>query len=109
MKFPWYKPQQGGSLLAALNELIAVQKQRIGDLEQQNIELKALFGKTSNFEVVEQGTDGVKLKMKAATPMVTGRGGWRGKQASAEAKTIPQPADSLAALERRVVESGGSN
>lgn len=84
---------------------IELQKRVIEDLRTQNAELKALFNKTSQFEIAAQGEQGVTLKLKAVTAPSNSRGGWRGRRAAAEEQTQPAPADSVAALERRVAEA----
>lgn len=91
------------------DELIALQRETIASLRQQNDELKALFNKTSQFEVVEQTEQGVTLKMKAVAAtgsmLPSGRAGFRSRVAAGEAKTVPVPNDSVRALEQRVAKA----
>jgi hypothetical protein len=116
MKLPWVRRIHFAALAAnneILHELCAVQKDRITDLLRQNEELKALFSKTSNFEVVKQEDKQITLKIKEAqgAQQVAAhtRSGWRGKRAANEATTVPVPADSMQALEKRVAEAKGPN
>jgi hypothetical protein len=88
-------------------ELVEALRAQVAELKAQNDQLKDLFDKTSQFEVVEQEGETVKLKSK---PVVIGAGraaaSRSGRQQREEA-TIPEPADSVKALERRVSEAGG--
>lgn len=100
MKLPWVSRAH----FECLSEQLDLQRELIETLRQQNAELKALFSKTSQFEVVEQDSDGVKLKMKSGPSLLagTGRGGFRSQRIAGEAQTKPAPADSAEALNRRV-------
>lgn len=88
-----------GELVEALRAQIAIQKAQI---EQ----LKGLFDKTSQFEITEQTEETVTLRSKAPV-MPSGRAGWRARSAERSDRTVPAPADSVQALERRVAEAGG--
>ena len=109
MKLPWVSRGHYEGLIANLEaraELIKAQNELIATYKQQIEELKALFNKSSNFEVVDQKEDRITLKAK---PLLqpTGRGGFRAQRAARESQTVPVPSDSVQALEKRVVEQGG--
>lgn len=87
-------------------EIVQAQNEHIKLLNAQILELKGLFNRTTNFEIVEQSESGVKLKMKEVkAPAVAGRGAWRARRAVAEAQTREKPQDSYAAPEARVAEA----
>lgn len=90
------------ALLRAVNAERTVEhlEDRILEQERQIAELKALFSKTSQFEVVKQDEQTVTLKSKPVD--IPGRGGWRGRRAAQEQSTTPVPADSMAALNQRI-------
>lgn len=88
-----------GELVESLRALLKVR-------EEQLEQVKQLFDKTSAFEITEQTDETVTLRSKH--PEIThGRAGWRARAAERSDKTIPAPADSVEALERRVAEAGG--
>jgi hypothetical protein len=88
-----------------LRKLVDEKDKRIALLERQNAELKALFDKTSQFEVVEQGEDRLTLKMKPLQPAAPGRSGFRARRSKREEQTHSTPNDSVAALEKRAQEA----
>lgn len=93
-------------IIEAQNELLRKlcdeKDKRIALLEKQNVELKALFDKTSQFEVVEQNEQTLTLKMKPVqAPSGTVRGGFRAKRSAAEEQTHSTENDSVAQLEKR--------
>ena len=98
--------QVRGELVAAKDLLIDMLRAELETQKRQNEELKALFNKTSQFEVVEQKDETVTLRAKTL-PEQAGRAGWRARSAARSDATVPVPADSVEALERRVVEAGG--
>ena len=109
---PWTRARLAEAQTELLRKLCDEKDKRIAELQQhaallerQAEELKALFSKTSQFEVVEQDEDRLTLKMKHAQPSV-GRAGFRARRAQAEAQTHSTVNDSVAALEKR---SGGDN
>jgi hypothetical protein len=102
MNWPWVSRKAWevrGELVDVLREQVATQK---AQLEQ----LKQLFDKTSQFEITEQTEETVTLRSKAPV-MPSGRAGWRARSAERSDKTVPAPADSVEALQRRVAEAGG--
>ena len=102
MKWPFVSRQAWevrGELIDVLREQIATQKAQIEQLKQ-------LFDKTSQFEITEQTEETVTLRSKAPV-MPAGRAGGRARSAERSDRTVPAPADSVEALERRVAEAGG--
>ena len=88
-----------------LRKLCEEKDKRITILERQTEELKALFSKSSQFEIVEQGEDRLTLKMKDVKPPTSSvRSGYRAKQAVASAQTHTRENDSVAQLEKRAAE-----
>lgn len=87
-------------------ELVLALRAQIVLLTAQNEQLKQLFDKTSAFEITEQTDETVTLRSKQPV-IANGRAGWRARAAERSDRTIPAPADSVEALERRVAEAGG--
>jgi len=88
-----------------LRKLCEEKDKRITILERQTEELKALFSKSSQFEIVEQGEDRLTLKMKEAKPQTSqARSGFRSKAAVAASQTHTRENDSVAQLEKRAAE-----
>jgi hypothetical protein len=88
--------------------LLDTQQALIDTLRKQNEELKALFNKASNFDIIDNEEGVLQLKLKPVAPptvsLQNGRAGFRARVTAGEARTKPQPADSVAALEKRVAE-----
>jgi hypothetical protein len=101
---------------------------RIVLLEKQNEELKMLFNKTSEFEIVEQAEDTIKLRTKtqkmpdgsfvrggydakaeqrfvALRALFDVRGGYRAKAEHAASRTHSRDNDSVGNLQRRTEEN----
>jgi hypothetical protein len=102
VKWPWvsrYRLEASQELVESLRETNALYKAQIEQLKQ-------LFDKTSQFEITEQTEETVTLRSKAPV-MPAGRAGWRARSAERSDRTVPAPADSVEALERRVAAAGG--
>jgi len=105
---PWTHARIAEAQCELLRKLCDEKDNRIADLqahvvllEKQSVELKALFSKTSQFEIVEQDADTVRLRAKPLQSGSGSRSGWRSKRAASEAQTHSTVNDSVAALEKR--------
>jgi len=88
-------------------ELVEALRDQIAELKAQNEQLKALFDKSSQFEVVEQEGETVKLRSKPFAFTGGRSASSRSARHARSDETVPVPADSVQALEQRVLKAGG--
>ena len=107
MNWPFVSRKRHNAIEACYEIAKHLADERFKRLQEQEKYIKLLEEALHLAVTVKQTAEPIPAITEDKEPVVTGRGSWRTTFARESSKSIPKPADSVAALEERVKEAGG--
>jgi len=107
MNWPFVSRKKYNTMESCYEIALHLAGERLKRLQEQEKYIKLLEETLHLAVTVKQTAEPIPVVTEDKEPVVTGRGSWRTTFARESSKSIPKPADSVAALEERVKEAGG--